>query len=115
MEEITAIKKRKLSLNRETVMPLQHDQLDDVYGGKGKKGKDDSNIIQAASQSGGASAIVSGVVTALAAESASACAVVSGAASASASAIDHASNKLGVPCWAATSAGSAIIHFTRKW
>ena len=110
MEDTISIKKRKLVLNRETVMPLQYDQLADVIGGA-----EDSNIIQAASQSGGASAIVSGVVTALAAESASTCAVASGAASAAASAVDHVSNKLNVPCWVATSIGSAAIHFTRKW
>src|SRR5262249_34339913 len=32
MEETTDIKKRKLILNRETVMPLQQDQLAQVYG-----------------------------------------------------------------------------------
>jgi hypothetical protein len=115
MEEITNVKKRKLVLNRETVMPLQHDQLADVYGGQNKAPGEDSNIIQAASQSAGASAVASGVVTPVAGESATLCAVVSGAASAVGSAVDHASNKLGVPCWVATSLGSAAIHFTRKW
>ena len=110
VEDTISIKKRKLVLNRETIMPLQYEQLGDVYGGQ-----DDSNVIQAASQSGGASAIVSGVVTALAAESASTCAIASGAASASASVIDHVSNKLHLPCYVATSVSSAVIHFTRKW
>jgi hypothetical protein len=109
MEEITNVKKRKLVLNRETVMPLQYDQLDSIRGGE------DSNIISAASQSGGASAVVSGVVTAIAAESASACAVASGAYSAVASAADHVSNKLHLPCWTATSAVSGVVHLTRKW
>jgi acyl-CoA hydrolase len=112
MEEITSIKKRKLILVRETVMPLQHDQLDDVYGGQVQPG---DNLVNRAAQSGAISAIGSGVVTAVAGESATACAVASGAASAVAATVDHVSNRLGVPCWAATSLGSAAIHFTRKW
>jgi hypothetical protein len=111
MEDLS-IKKRKLILNRETVMPLQADQLAVVYGGKDDP---NDNLISRAAQSGAISAIGSGVVTALAAESASACAVASGAASAAAATVDHVSNKLNAPCWVATSIGSAAIHFTRKW
>jgi hypothetical protein len=111
MEDLS-IKKRKLILNRETVMPLQPDQLANVYGGKDDP---NDNLVGRAAQSGAISAIASGVVTAIAAESASACAVASGAASASAATVDHVSNKLNAPCWIATSVGSAAIHFTRKW
>jgi hypothetical protein len=116
MEEITSIKKRKLVLNRETVMPLQHDQLADVYGGKDKSDLQQSdNLSKRAAESAALSAVASGVVTAVAGESATACAVVSGAGSAVNSAVDHVSNKLHLPCWAATSAVSASIHFSRKW
>jgi len=113
MEETTSIKKRKLVLNRETVMPLQYDQLGDVYGGQDAQPSD--NLINRGAQSAAISAVGSGVVTAVAGESATACAVVSGAASASAATVDHVSNKLNAPCWIATSIGSAAIHFTRKW
>jgi hypothetical protein len=113
MENTTDIKKRKLVLNRETVMPLQYDQLDSVHGGKDLQPSD--NLASRAAQSGALSAIGSGIVTAVAGESATACAVASGAASAAAATVDHVSNKLGLPCWAATSVGSAAIHFTRKW
>jgi len=112
MEDLD-IKKRKLILNRETVMPLQADQLADVHGGK--DGDPNDNLIGRAAQSGAVSAIASGVVTAVAGESATACAVASGAASAGAATVDHVSNKLNAPCWIATSVGSAAIHFTRKW
>lgn len=114
MEETTDIKKRKLILNRETVMPLQHDQLASVHGGEDQAQPSD-NLINRAAQSGAISAIGGGVVTAVAGESATACAVASGAASAAAATVDHVSNRLGLPCWAATSLGSAAIHFTRKW
>jgi acyl-CoA hydrolase len=113
MEDTTSIKKRKLVLNRETVMPLQSDQLDSVHGGQDAQQSD--NLLNRAAQSAATSAVVSGVVTAVAGESATACAVASGAASAAAATVDHVSNKLGLPCWAATSLGSAAIHFTRKW
>jgi hypothetical protein len=112
MEEETTIKKRKLVLVRETVMPLQQDQLDGIYGGQAQEG---DNLINRAAQSGAVSAIASGVVTAVAGESATACAVASGAGSAVAATVDHVSNRMGLPCWAATSIGSAAIHFTRKW
>jgi hypothetical protein len=111
--EDTSIKKRKLVLVRETVMPLQYDQLDTVLGGQDLQPSD--NLVGRAAQSGAISAIGSGVVTAVAGESATACAVASGAASAAAATVDHVSNKMGLPCWAATSLGSAAIHFTRKW
>ena len=114
MEETTDIKKRKLILNRETVMPLQQDQLALVHGGEDQAQPGD-NLLNRAAQSGAVSAIGGGVVTAVAGESATACAVVSGAASAAAATVDHVSNRLGLPCWAATSLGSAAIHFTRKW
>jgi hypothetical protein len=107
-----SIKKRKLTLNRETVMPLQADQLATVIGGKDDP---NDNLVGRAAQSGAISAIASGVVTAVAGESATACAVASGAASAGAATVDHVSNKLNAPCWIATSVGSAAIHFTRKW
>lgn len=113
MEDTASIKKRKLVLNRETVMPLQNDQLADVYGGQDLQPSD--NVVGRAAQSAGLSAAGSAVVTAVAGESATTCAVASGAASAVAASVDHVSNKLGLPCWAATSVGSAALHFTRKW
>jgi hypothetical protein len=113
MEDTTSIKKRKLVLVRETVMPLQYDQLDTVIGGQDVQPSD--NLVGRAAQSAAISAVGSGIVTAIAGESATACAVASGAAGASAATVDHVSNKLGLPCWAATSVGSAAIHFTRKW
>ena len=113
MEDITSIKKRKLILVRETVMPLQYDQLGTVYGGQDVQPGD--NLIKRAGESAAISAVGSGIVTAVAGESATACAVASGAASAAAATVDHVSNRMGLPCWAATSIGSAAIHFTRKW
>lgn len=103
-----SIKKRKLQLNRETVMPIQSHRLRGVVGGE-------DNVLGRAAESGGASAIASAVVTAAAGETASACVAVSGATSAVAASVDHVSNRLNLPCWAATSLGSAAIHFTRKW
>ena len=112
MEDTTSIKKRKLVLSRETVMPLQYDQLDSVNGGQEQPG---DNLIKRGAESAAVSGVVSGVVTAVAGESATACAVASAAGSAVAGTVDHVSNKMGLPCWAATSLGSAAIHFTRKW
>lgn len=112
MDNATSIKKRKLVLSRETVMPLQQDQLAEIHGGQEQPG---DNLINRAAQSAAISSVVSGVATAVAGESATACAVASGAASAAAATVDHVSNKMGLPCWAATSLGSAAIHFTRKW
>jgi hypothetical protein len=121
MEDTLDIKKRRLILNRETIMPLQHDQLDDVHGGRGEDA--DPNLVSAAANSASASGVVSGaaggVASLAASESTSSCvgasAAVSAVASGVSSAVDHASNRLGVPCWMATSVGSAALHFTRKW
>ena len=113
MEDTISIKKRKLVLNRETVMPLQYDQLATVHGGQDVQPGD--NLVKRAGESAAISAVGSGIVTAVAGESATACAVASAAASASAGVVDHVSNKLNAPCWVATSIGSAALHFTRKW
>lgn len=101
--------KRKLVLNRETLIPLQNHQLGLVAGGG------DDNLVSAVAQSGGASGVASAAVTLVATESAGACAAASAVASGIASGVDHVSNKLGVPCWVATSVASGVIHFTRKW
>jgi hypothetical protein len=114
-------KKRKLVLNRETVIPLQREALGTVIGGEGNSSNGNlvSAVGESAGASGGASAVSGGVVSLVASESTSGCvgagAAVSGAASAVTSAVDHVSQKLGLPCWVATSLGGASIHFTRKW
>lgn len=115
-------KKRKLVLNRETVIPLQPEALATVIGGEGQP-QPNSNLASAIGESAGASAGVSGVVggsvSLVASESTSGCvgasAAVSGASSAVTSAVDHVSNRLGLPCWAATSLAGASVHFARKW
>jgi hypothetical protein len=110
------LKKRKLVLNRETVMQLERDALGTVIGGA-------DNLVTAvgesAAASGGASAVSGGVVSVVASEATSGCvgasAAVSGGASAVTGAVDHVSQKVGLPCWVATSLASASIHFSKKW
>jgi hypothetical protein len=114
MDDVNSgLKKRKLVLNRETVMPLQGQQLSLVVGGD--NAKPDDNLIRRGAESAAVSGAASAIVTAIAAESASACAVASASASAAAATVDHVSNRLGLPCWVATSVASASLHFTRKW
>jgi len=104
---INEIKKRKLVLNRETVMPLQPDQLGLVIGAK-------DHLLSRVAESAASGGAVSAAVTLVATESGGACAAASAAASAVTGGVDHVSDRLGVPCWLATSLGSAAVHWTRR-
>lgn len=100
--------KRKLVLNRETLVPLQRSHLGLVAGGG-------DNLMSAIGESAASGSVASAAVTLVATESGGACAAASAVASGVASAVDHVSNKMGLPCWAATSVASGIVHFTRRW
>jgi len=110
------LKKRKLVLNRETVMQLERDALGTVIGGA-------DNLVTAvgesAAASGGVSAVSGGVVSVVASEATSGCvgasAAVGGGASAITGGVDHVSEKVHLPCWVATSLASASVHFSKKW
>src|SRR6201999_3007918 len=118
------LKKRKLVLNRETVMQLERDALGTVIGGA-------DNLVTAIGESAAAGGGVSGAVSAVASAipsvaaseassgaivaSAAASGAVSVAGSAVTGAVDHVSQKVGLPCWVATSLASASVHFSKKW
>jgi len=101
--------KRKLVLNRETLVPLQRSHLGLVAGAAS------DNLMSAIGESAASGSVASAAVTLAATESGGACMAASAVASGVASAVDHVSNKMGLPCWAATSVASGIVHFTRKW
>ena len=101
--------KRKLVLNRETLVPLQQSHLGIVHGGAS------DNLMSAIGESAASGSVASAAATLIATESGGACAAASAVASGVASAVDHVSNKIGVPCWLATSVASGVVHFTRRW
>ena len=101
--------KRKLNLKRETIRPLQPSALARVLGG------DDNNLVARTAESAAVGSVAGGAVSAFVAESAGTCFAAGGAASAGAAAVDHVSDKLGVPCYLATSLGSVALHWTRRW
>jgi hypothetical protein len=95
------IKKRKLVLNRETLMPLQPSDLERAYGGQKKE---QEHLGEKTLKSAGASGALSGVVSQPG---------ISASASAAGAFIDRVSENVRVPCWAATTA-SLISRFMRK-
>jgi hypothetical protein len=107
-------KKRKLHLNRETILPLQRnalgtDILATVNGGEDKRDTRDrtqESIAFSAAGSGAASLVTSGA-------SAGVSAAVSAAASGVGASIDAASQRLGLPCWTVTTA-SIVSRLTRR-
>ena len=112
-------KKRKLQLNRETVMPLLRDDLGNVNGGADNRDTRDrtqeSIVFSAASGAGvsaASSAIASGPVSA--AGSAGISGAVSGVASGVGASIDAASQRLGLPCWATATTASIVSRLTRR-
>ena len=105
------MKKRKLVLNRETLLPLQHTDLELIAGGGSldfKKLRDEFV------QSGSASMLLSGAGSLFASSAASAgvSAAAGGSASGAAASIVEASRQLNAPCYVATSLAS--IAYSRN-
>jgi hypothetical protein len=107
-------KKRKLHLNRETILPLQRnalgtDVLATVNGGEDKRDTRDRTVESIAySAASGAS-----VSTVTSGASAGLSGAVSGVTSGVGASIDAASQRLGLPCWTVTTA-SVISRLTRR-
>lgn len=107
------MKKRKLVLNRETLLPLQHNDLEYVAGGASldlKKLRDEFV------QSGSASMIASGLSSLAASSAASAgvSAAAGGSASGAAASIVEASRQLNAPCYIATSIASIVYSRNQR-
>ena len=107
-------KKRKLHLNRETILPLQRnslgtDVLATVNGGADNRDTRDrtqESIAFSAAGSGAVSTVTSGASAGLSA-------AVSAATSGVGASIDAASQRLGIPCWTVTTA-SIVSRLTRR-
>ena len=107
-------KKRKLHLNRETILPLQRtalgtDVLATINGGadnRDTRERTQESIAFSAAGSGAASLVTSGA-------SAGVSAAVSGAASGVGASVDAVSQRLNLPCWTVTTA-SVVSRLTRR-
>lgn len=105
--------KRKLHLNRETILPMQRyeigtDILATVNGGDNRDTRDRTQESIVFSAASGAS-----VSTVTSAASAGLSGAVSGVASGVGASIDRVSERLGLPCWTVTTA-SVISRLTRR-
>jgi len=81
MSDVIALKKRKLELNRETIMPLERGVLAGVLGG--------DNLVVDAVTSAAGSAVTGGVVSAFIGESLTACPAVGASISGVGSVLSH--------------------------
>ena len=106
------MKKRKLTLNRETILPLQRIDLETVAGAASfdlKKLRDEFV------QSGGASLIASGASSLFtSAPSAGISAAASGSASGVAASVVEASRQANLPCYVATSLASIAYSLNQR-
>jgi hypothetical protein len=111
---MNATKKRKLQLNRETILPLQRngigtDVLATVNGGKDNRDTRDrtqESIVYSAASGASVSTVTS-------AASAGVSGAISGVASGVGASVDAVSQRLGLPCWTVTTA-SIISRATRR-